>query len=650
MEHKPQVDEFGLEVPALVEDYSLHIIVTGLPITTTKKVEKLEQVVRKVFGKFGEVANTSLPHDEENTKGFGFIEFYDAQIVGKVLRKSQQGGITFDKKHTLAAYPMNALLDLHNGTSFREIEPFQEKKDLFSWLQDTYCRDQFALHQCVKTSVHWMDPHQKPDACMIKSQKNWTDAYVCWSPRGSYFITIHHQGVALWGGSDFAKLHKFPHEHVKIAEFSPCERYLFTITDSDRAPESTPAVCVWEVESSTLLRSFPIKKFEGEKPLLQWSFDGQYLAMLSCEKGSLSVYELPSMNMLEDKSIKIPNIRSFSWSPSDNFLAYWTAEIENQPTRVVILEIPSRTELASRTVFKVKDCAIYWHNKGDYLAARMERTIQKKTSISSLEIFRVREKSIPVESMELKKTVLNFAFENNGNRFCILMGEYPRPDVAFYEISSGGKNSEIKHLNTIEKRNVNAIFWSPQGKFVVLAAVKSGEIEFWNVDQMECLAEEEHSFCTDIVWDPSGRYVCSYSSCWLNIPETVYTIWSAVGQPLFRENADKLAQFIWRPRPPTLLSKEQQKKIKSDLKKLSEKYAMQDRVLSDSVASGLLAKRQSLRQEYYEWRNKRLAVVESERQEYLACYGGVDPEDGVEWVDFENWEDEKVMSKTEEQL
>lgn len=34
------------------------------------------------------------------------------------------------------------------------------------------------------------------------------EAFVEWSPRGSYLATVHRQGVALWGGKSFARLQR----------------------------------------------------------------------------------------------------------------------------------------------------------------------------------------------------------------------------------------------------------------------------------------------------------------------------------------------------------------------------------------------------------------------------------------------------------
>jgi translation initiation factor 3 subunit B len=35
----------------------------------------------------------------------------------------------------------------------------------------------------------------------------------------------------------------------------------------------------------------------------------------------------------------------------------------------------------------------------------------------------------------------------------------------------------------------------------------NGQLLFFNADDNEILGEDEHFMCTDIVWDPTGRYV-----------------------------------------------------------------------------------------------------------------------------------------------
>lgn len=45
-----------------------------------------------------------------------------------------------------------------------------------------------------------------------------------WSPRGTYLLTFHQKGVALWGGENMKQIMRFSHPGVQLSDFSPCER------------------------------------------------------------------------------------------------------------------------------------------------------------------------------------------------------------------------------------------------------------------------------------------------------------------------------------------------------------------------------------------------------------------------------------------
>lgn len=114
------------------------------------------------------------------------------------------------------------------------------------------------------------------------------------------------------------------------------------------------------------------------------------------------------------KVIKKCSCRDFSWSPSDNTLAYWVAEDKDVPARVTLLEIPNRTEVRSKNLFSVADCKIHWQKSGDYLCVKVDRYSKvKKDKIDikysgmyyNFEIFHMREKEIPVDSVEIKEPI-----------------------------------------------------------------------------------------------------------------------------------------------------------------------------------------------------------------------------------------------------
>lgn len=60
--------------------------------------------------------------------------------------------------------------------------------------------------------------------------------------------------------------------------------------------------------------------------------------------------------------------------------------------------------------------------------------VKKKTTVQGFEIFRIREKDIPVELLEVKEAVHSFSWEPHGNRFAMVSGEQPRFDISFYAV------------------------------------------------------------------------------------------------------------------------------------------------------------------------------------------------------------------------
>jgi len=88
----------------------------------------------------------------------------------------------------------------------------------------------------------------------------------------------------------------------------------------------------------------------------RWSNDGKFVARSGNEV--LSVYESPVFGLLDKKSIKIPGLKDFTWSPTQNVIAYWVPEDNNAPARVCIMEIPSRREIRVKNLFNVHDVSL----------------------------------------------------------------------------------------------------------------------------------------------------------------------------------------------------------------------------------------------------------------------------------------------------
>jgi translation initiation factor 3 subunit B len=163
--------------------------------------------------------------------------------------------------------------------------------------------------------------------------------------------TFHDRGIALWAGEEFNQFMRFTHHGVQLIDFSPSEKYLVTC-NPNRAGVDDQALIIWCVRSGQKKRSFTCERSMTLLwPHFKWNFDDKYFAKLTSD--SLSVYETDKFALLEKKPIKIPHIMDFEWSPSNNYLSYWVAEHQNVPARVVLLEIPTKTEIRYKVIKKI---------------------------------------------------------------------------------------------------------------------------------------------------------------------------------------------------------------------------------------------------------------------------------------------------------
>jgi len=205
-------------------------------------------------------------------------------------------------------------------------------------------------------------------------------------------------------------LSRFAHEGVSFIDFSPCEKYITTLSQPLVLLNDSNAIIIWDVRTQTKKRSFhadPQQQLIW--PIFKWTYDDKYFARI--HQDQLSIYETPSFGLLDKKSLKLSGIRNFTWSPTQNILAYWVAEDQNVPARVTLLEIPSRNELRAKNLFNVADCKMHWQKCGDYLCVKVDRyTKAKKEKNESkysgmyfnFEVFHMKEKQIPVDSVEIK--------------------------------------------------------------------------------------------------------------------------------------------------------------------------------------------------------------------------------------------------------
>jgi translation initiation factor 3 subunit B len=150
------------------------------------------------------------------------------------------------------------------------------------------------------------------------------------------------------------------------------------------------------------------------------------------------------------------------------------------------------------------------------LGIKIERpTKSKKAFVTSFEIYATKQKEIAIYTLNLEdaSTVHTWKWEPKGSRFGVIHSEEgsTRMKVGFYQISK----KILLHKRTLENFPAKRLFWSPRGGMVIIAGAQ-GSMDFYNTQLDEIIGHSEHEKASDLVWDPTGRYVCTYISNWKN--------------------------------------------------------------------------------------------------------------------------------------
>ena len=563
------------------EGLDTFVVVDGLPKVPPSKKEQLVKFLLRSLTKAGKTReeNVFMPMNESGdmSEGFAFVEYETSAQAAAAVKALH--ATPLDKRHTIA---VNKLTDIERyGREGRiddvyhepELPEFEEKEHLRWWVGDAEGRDQFVMYRGDHVGVFWNEAAAAPE--QVVDRMHWTESFVQWSPKGTYLTSMHSQGVQLWGGQKWSRK-RFMHPGVNLVDFSPDERYMTTWSHRPmQIDEGNPVLSVeedgknyiiWDVATGKPLRSFvtldlpgpttdaegnPIKK-KIQWPAFKWSADSKYVARMT-QGQSISVYELPRMNLMDKQSIKIEGVMDFEWCPTnpqrdnvkeyEQLFCYWTPEMGSNPAKVGLMTIPSKAIVRTRNLFNVSDAKLHWQSESSFVCVKVDRHSKSKKSLATnLEIFRVREKGVPVEVVDnINGTVINFAWEPKGDRFVLITaGEVPagsavppKTAVSFYcpEKSKGNTVGNFKLIRTVDKKNNNALHWSPNGRFVVVATVlnqQSFDLDFWDFDfegekdekdkdltaNLQLMNTADHYGVTDIEWDPSGRFVATSASVW----------------------------------------------------------------------------------------------------------------------------------------
>lgn len=109
--------------------------------------------------------------------------------------------------------------------------------------------------------------------------------------------------------------------------------------------------------------------------------------------------------------------------------------------------------------------------------------------------------------------------------------------------------------------------------------------------------------------------------------ENGYHIYDFRGETLREEPVDKFKQWAWRPRPATLLTKEEQKQIRKNLRDYSRVFEEEDAQRITGANQEVVERRRQMLEDWFFFRESIEAEVSEEREEY-----GVPADPGAELI------------------
>lgn len=95
--------------------------------------------------------------------------------------------------------------------------------------------------------------------------------------------------------------------------------------------------------------------------------------------------------------------------------------------------------------------------------------------------------------------------------------------------------------------------------------------------------------------------------------ENGYHLYDFKGEQLREEPVEKFKQWLWRPRPATLLTKEEQKAIRKNLREYSKVFDQEDADRGASADLAVVEQRRTLLDEWLAWRASIISDVAEER-------------------------------------
>ena len=276
------------------------------------------------------------------------------------------------------------------------------------------------------------------------------------------------------------------------------------------------------------------------------------------------------MGLVDKKSIKLEGVRDFLLVPRiPSCPCTSPSRVAGTSLRVALIELPSKRG-RSRTSSRCLTFACSGSSRAITSPSRWIATPRREVDVQ-------RVRAVPRQGARLPDGGVGASVEHEDCGVCVgaqgsslrrIHGDGARPDVSFYTmIDKESQINKVKLIGTIKNKTANHLFWSPQGKAIVLAGLKTmnGQFEFFNVTRWRRWPPANHH--------GDGRGVGSHRPLRRHrgderAPDGERLPRLDLQRAAVQARQERFTSFCGAP-APSLLSKEKEEEIVKNLKKYS---------------------------------------------------------------------------------
>ena len=528
------------QLPPFSPDFSTAIIIDNLPCVGPEKLDKLLNVIWKVYAASGVVeSDIFMPIDESTglTYGFCSIRFQTSEEAENAMNATQ--GYPLHKKNVFKV-SLYSDLDKYSSISDEyvpiETAEFKPRPDPTFWLTDPQCRDMFVIRSGQETEIAWSNHTGEEPTIVYAGEREkvggkvWCDSYVSWSPQGTYLATFHVQGVKLWGSDRFEAQGRFLHSAVEVMDFSPCETYVVTYRYAQNANlNAAEAIIIWDVRTGAKLRTFALRN-----PLDK---DFQVQAMVTTEdktgkrtervvRGRVVNYEGDhsggQFTILEgnvthecvpaDQVTAVQEPNRLKWSADGKYLARLGCDL------IQVYELPHMSLLDKKSI-AAKDILDFTWSPRSNMISYWSPAVGNHPAL--INIIKLPERLDICSRKLFDVSDGRMVWQNDGDYLCVYMTKIQGKKKTYVLMFFRVLETEVPVEQLELSEPILSVTWEPSGDRVTImhGEIRTPTISFYSMSGVSTKStvkgrkEFTHLFnlngvqCNNVIWSPAGGVV-----------------------------------------------------------------------------------------------------------------------------------------------